>query len=626
MSYQRDLWKEIKTEYLKRVEEALNTAGQTDNREMLEDLDVHLERKYMDLTLEEKCLERFEKIIAQMGPASDYAELLKRGEDVLKKQKTAAAREETKIKSQDAPAGADEEKPAETTVKPVFIPIEPYDEQGVLSKAKWLAFAVLAAAIVILIWKYQYNAPAKREPAVQPRIVQTPSPAPAKQNVENTAAKKNTDLEYQTYIVRFTTASEVNAISASQLLAMFTAKEPPQVKAHHFKTEVKPNMLVGLICVDNKSDLDATTGMLLGSNDLKLLSIEPGTEENLKNLYAMGQPSLTAKPPSPPVPAAASAPSMPVAENKNTAAQAETLTATTENTNKANIKKIISKPSGPAAVLIAKPGIDNIAVGKTNARFVKSIFGAPSRTDMNGRMLRYTSDGIDFLFSPDGRLSEIHLNGSFEGRLDTGISINSTQTDVFTAYGTPVQTMKAVDLRRRNNERVLWVKGNTSRIYYGKWGLIFWFENESVSQVIVFQGRMQNTGKEFAADAGPAIQSWTENGKTVDRIDYPFISDPEAIGSWRSVDFVKNIEDFEPGYKSWNGELYLKGMVINQDGTTLGPWRWTKGIIVHPGDRTASRYIIKDFDGTKYMFFEWKNGDYTIRHEKPWFYVLRKAD
>jgi bla regulator protein BlaR1 len=31
----------------------------------------------------------------------------------------------------------------------------------------------------------------------------------------------------------------------------------------------------------------------------------------------------------------------------------------------------------------------------------------------------------------------------------------------------------------------------------------------------------------------------------VDKIDYPFVTDPQLIGRWQSVDFVDNIEDFK---------------------------------------------------------------------------------
>ena len=104
----------------------------------------------------------------------------------------------------------------------------------------------------------------------------------------------------------------------------------------------------------------------------------------------------------------------------------------------------------------------------------------------------------------------------------------------------------------------------------------------------------------------------------------PFINDLEALGTWKSVDFIENIGDFKPGTKNFKGDLYLKEMLILENGKTGGPWNWTKGLILHPGDKTAAKYLIKEIAGSKYMFFEWKSGDYTIRHMKPSYYVLKK--
>ena len=121
-----------------------------------------------------------------------------------------------------------------------------------------------------------------------------------------------------------------------------------------------------------------------------------------------------------------------------------------------------------------------------------------------------------------------------------------------------------------------------------------------------------------------AISGKLWKSRIADKIDCPFVNDPEVIGAWKSIDFVQRIEDFEPGVKQWRGDLYLKEMIFFEDGRTKGPWTWTKGLIIHPGDKTAAKHHIKEINGSTYMFFEWKSGDYTIRHMKPWYYVLRK--
>jgi hypothetical protein len=109
---------------------------------------------------------------------------------------------------------------------------------------------------------------------------------------------------------------------------------------------------------------------------------------------------------------------------------------------------------------------------------------------------------------------------------------------------------------------------------------------------------------------------------TTDNIDLPFKDDPAVVGVWRSVAFVRAPKDFSPK-DGPTASLYLKELVFLPQGKTARPWwTWTQGVLIHSGDRTASRYTFKDMQGLKYMFLEWKSGDYTIRNRKPHYYVL----
>jgi bla regulator protein BlaR1 len=141
-------------------------------------------------------------------------------------------------------------------------------------------------------------------------------------------------------------------------------------------------------------------------------------------------------------------------------------------------------------------------------------------------------------------------------------------------------------------------------------------------------------GAAFAAPDLIKINTTEENGRLVDDINLPFADDPAVIGEWRSVDFVMDPAAFTPGAKKFRGELYLGGfkffaggkMAVLPNAPDSAPWfNWTKGIVTHNGDRTASRYTLKRLKGETYMFFEWKSGDYSLRHQKPRYYVLKKV-
>ncbi|MDO8805845.1 MAG: hypothetical protein Q7R35_15600 [Elusimicrobiota bacterium] len=129
----------------------------------------------------------------------------------------------------------------------------------------------------------------------------------------------------------------------------------------------------------------------------------------------------------------------------------------------------------------------------------------------------------------------------------------------------------------------------------------------------------------FAAAGEVKINTAKVDGRLVDDINLPFVNDPAVLGEWVSVDFVREPAQFVPGERQFEGSLYLAGLTFLPKGKTPAPWfGWTRGVVMHlGGDHTASRYTIKEISGYKYMFFEWKSGDYIIRHQKPQYYVVQ---
>jgi hypothetical protein len=135
------------------------------------------------------------------------------------------------------------------------------------------------------------------------------------------------------------------------------------------------------------------------------------------------------------------------------------------------------------------------------------------------------------------------------------------------------------------------------------------------------------------------------NGQLSDKIDYPFVDDPEALGTWKVVDFVQEKDRFVPGRQRWQGNLdFLKGLRFEKEGKVDakfgdGDWqkgtlhKWTKGLVLcgengkEKGKTgTASEYEIVRLGGKSYLFYQWKSGDYVIRYQKPCYYVLEKEE
>ncbi len=122
------------------------------------------------------------------------------------------------------------------------------------------------------------------------------------------------------------------------------------------------------------------------------------------------------------------------------------------------------------------------------------------------------------------------------------------------------------------------------------------------------------------------LDATAAGSRLADNINLPFVNDPAVLGKWVSVDFVRVPEDFEPGTRQFGGDLYLKDLTFKAGGKMVPGlcFNWTKGVVLDSCDTTASAYVIKEIGGAAYMFFEWKSGDYTIRHRQPEYYVLKK--
>ena len=77
-------WQKLKEQYLNQIENELG--GQANIEEIINDVRGHLDRRYSELAPEQRNWENFQKIITEMGPPSDYAELSNgKGEPAKKK-------------------------------------------------------------------------------------------------------------------------------------------------------------------------------------------------------------------------------------------------------------------------------------------------------------------------------------------------------------------------------------------------------------------------------------------------------------------------------------------------------------------------------------------------------------
>ena len=121
-----------------------------------------------------------------------------------------------------------------------------------------------------------------------------------------------------------------------------------------------------------------------------------------------------------------------------------------------------------------------------------------------------------------------------------------------------------------------------------------------------------------------------------DDTNIPYVKDKEVVGFWEAVDYVRNFDDFKVGQKFWSCGLLLKEYIFKPDGTLIVSYNlednnssfinWSKGVVVNKNRSTVSKYTIKEINGEKFMFVEWKSGDYTFGGEVCGYYVFKKLN
>ncbi len=143
---------------------------------------------------------------------------------------------------------------------------------------------------------------------------------------------------------------------------------------------------------------------------------------------------------------------------------------------------------------------------------------------------------------------------------------------------------------------------------------------------------VKSTDKTTSSDTKIVI---TKDSKGVihESMDYKFIPDKDTVGQWEQIDFVGTPDEFDS--KDSTRRKYIEIGIHNfyDDGREIyyadktrgtGETKWTKGY-VWGGDDTIEAYEIKQLSGKTFMFIEFKNGDYTIRGQKPAYYVYVKT-
>lgn len=119
--------------------------------------------------------------------------------------------------------------------------------------------------------------------------------------------------------------------------------------------------------------------------------------------------------------------------------------------------------------------------------------------------------------------------------------------------------------------------------------------------------------------------------------------DAEVLGTWEVCGLVQNPDEFvkdrtgkiPPEAWYWRKAVFSEGGALtNTFGSPAGGkseeagapvWSWINGYVVCTTNSTAAEYIIREDGEKKYLFIQWKTGDYIYGNQIPFWYVFERA-
>jgi hypothetical protein len=139
-------------------------------------------------------------------------------------------------------------------------------------------------------------------------------------------------------------------------------------------------------------------------------------------------------------------------------------------------------------MIVPGRGTDEVRVGMSRQQAI-DLLGEPEEIQEEGRWLEYEQGyGLTLHLDDLDRVSEIHFLKGFKGHLPSRIQLGSKTLDVYQAYGNPLDRREIPAGPDDEEDRVLYIMPEESRICYRRLGIAFRFSPvKRVTRMVVFQ-------------------------------------------------------------------------------------------------------------------------------------------
>ena len=166
-------------------------------------------------------------------------------------------------------------------------------------------------------------------------------------------------------------------------------------------------------------------------------------------------------------------------------------------------------------------------------------------TDLPDRHIMIYPNGFH-VFIAYGKIIEIRFEDPASGyRWHDQLAIGDSLEKALEIVGTPRKTVEGQENTFENAVLYRDIEGKSGHHYYARWDLDvrLWFVNDQVRAIYVTRSDYHDgpSSGELSLENLPVTSTINEQGHIVDKVDYPFVNDPNVLGYWRSVDFCKMI-------------------------------------------------------------------------------------
>ena len=214
-----------------------------------------------------------------------------------------------------------------------------------------------------------------------------------------------------------------------------------------------------------------------------------------------------------------------------------------------NVSPIDSSKSYKTADIVSKIIVPGMRVGDYTFNMSKDdileSLGKPGVIFYGDN--KYTLDNLpEKYYMPYEDISFLIVNGSVKGitvlspsyKLPNGLRVGDSEQKIKKAFGN--------DFRIKESQ---W----KDFLSYKDEGLMFEINKQDRTVMEINVSPLPGSESYKKADIPPTSYI-NEKGRLVDKVDYPFVNDPKVVGGWKSVDFVREINQFNPNKKSWKGD------------------------------------------------------------------------